>query len=647
MKYIISMAFLRFMLYSASAQSPNNVYCNTLTLLQANKKLAVDVATWNQVLKNYVPVADQGKITTEADIRNYFKDNPFKLADYMQHALAAPAAVSSVNIGSFSTNLSASNLTGILTDVIIERAKEELVVAFFDRFKKELGKYPELDSIFPKTSAFIMNIESYLYAGSLNTLRQAFSTDLANLPGTLPLFLKSADIQKFIGSNPRYKNIAILVPAFCFIGKLLNGGNLGDAILELSPNDNVKAVDRNLYSILKIVPVLSQSVRDPSSKNVWIDMTTDFRTRILADPTAAHIFFGLLYEELKYIPLYNSSGTEIDWFNTLDFTKINNVTSIITNVQNAYTNLNAILVDLKKLRDNSDTATLDQIINLINTSASDAQVSLIAINDLVNQQIVDEDVTIQLVSFVPQLSGIVKNIYAKEYSTAVMNVILLLNQFVQDDDRHVSSKVLKYASFMASMAEAKTSNDISTALQSAILPVGSSSIKSSTAISFSINSYIGAGYYSEHYNDPQAQVKTNIPTFSVSLPIGLAINKGLRWKIIGSASIFASVLDLGAIAAFKLKTPDNTQTQSLPQFAWQNLLAPGGYLVLGRILNTPLAIGAGWQKGPQLRTITYTMSGGTTIDLSDKNVYRFGAFLSVDIPLFNLYSVPYKKPYNQ
>jgi hypothetical protein len=228
-----------------------------------------------------------------------------------------------------------------------------------------------------------------------------------------------------------------------------------------------------------------------------------------------------------------------------------------------------------------------------------------------------------------------------------MSSFLLITEFVQQDDKYISQKVLKYVSFMAAIAESKTSDDIASALDAAILPVGSSSIKGTTAFSISLNSYIGASYYQEHYKAVAGQtIKTMLPTFGVSLPVGFSFNLGLRNNYVGALSVFASVIDLGAIASFKLSTPDSIQSKSLANFTWQNLLAPGAYLVLGRLFNSPLAIGFGIQKGPQLRDITCTQTGGTVVDLSASGTYRLGAFLVVDIPLFNLFSTPYRRPYN-
>jgi hypothetical protein len=91
-----------------------------------------------------------------------------------------------------------------------------------------------------------------------------------------------------------------------------------------------------------------------------------------------------------------------------------------------------------------------------------------------------------------------------------------------------------------------------------------------------------------------------------------------------------SVIDIGAITSFRLVNDD---TETLPEFNWNNILAPGMYYVNG-LKNTPLSWGLGLQYGPQLRDIE---KDGTTLELSD-SLFSVRLFLSVDIPIFNFYT---------
>jgi hypothetical protein len=663
-----SLVLLSFALLSCariSAQIHNNVYSDVLQLrkqIDNTGKLDPSKATvWIPIFKKYVPKQDQAKLTDINSLKAYFSNlnNPFKpdtlmIPDTSRTRILSKASLSDLDQVSTATastnNFSAPVLAGELTQVIIERAKEELAVAFFDRFKAELQKtkYAALDSLFPKTTNFITNIESYLYAGSLNTLRQAFGDDIANLPARIPFALRSADVRDSLSNNPKYQNVWIMVPAFCFVGRLLNGGTVANAVNDLYPDPELETVNPNIYNILKAVVSLSESVRDNSGKANWIPKT-DLDKNIVNDPLSQSLFLGLLYEEIKDVEILDAKGKVLVAFNNIiQPGTISNLETAIVSIVSAYDALSSAVTDVKTaLKSKKDSSAVDKVFSLINTALGKCDDAKAAIDALTNINVDPNNSLASIRQFVPPLEDVVNAIYAKQYSAAVMNSVLLINIFTKTDRNTSIQKYLKYASFMAAIAEAKTPADINTALNSAILPVGSSSIKQNTAFSIAINSYIGAGYYTEYYKTTSSQMKmVQLPTFGVSLPVGVSFNFGLRNKVVGSLSLFASVLDLGAIASFKLRTPDSVQSQSLPNFAWQNLLAPGAYLVFGRLLNSPLALGVGVQKGPQLRNITYTPQGGTSEDLSSNETLRFGLFLSVDIPLFNLFSAPYKKPYN-
>ena len=209
------------------------------------------------------------------------------------------------------------------------------------------------------------------------------------------------------------------------------------------------------------------------------------------------------------------------------------------------------------------------------------------------------------------------------------------------DGMSIYQQLLKYGTLMATLSEAQTTADVTAALDAAILPVGSSSIKYYSASSFSLNSYIGAAYYTALYRLTGESKKVSLHTFGVALPIGPNFSISTRNQVVGAVSLFVSVIDLGSVASYRLNAPENAQIQNLPDFTFQNLLAPGGFVVLNRILKTPLALGFGAQRAPQLSSINNSIA-----DITASPTWRFGVFLALDIPLFNLYSHALKKPLN-
>jgi len=204
----------------------------------------------------------------------------------------------------------------------------------------------------------------------------------------------------------------------------------------------------------------------------------------------------------------------------------------------------------------------------------------------------------------------------------------------------IVGKIKPYAILIANIAEAKTEDDIKSALNNAILPVGSSSIKKNTANNLSIQTYLGT-YYSTRNFQPDA-IRSWSDKFGVYGPIGLSYTPGIfSWGKGGSLSIFGSVFDLGAIIDYKLKqdpsttTSTNTSTSSTATKQYSinlgQIFSPGVHLVYGLFENIPLSIGFGAQYGPGLSKIDAT---GTTNVINP--TWRFNAFLAVDLPFFNL-----------
>jgi hypothetical protein len=197
-------------------------------------------------------------------------------------------------------------------------------------------------------------------------------------------------------------------------------------------------------------------------------------------------------------------------------------------------------------------------------------------------------------------------------------------------------------------------------LDIAALPVGSYKIKRNTLSEISLNAYPGLALGIE-YRQNTASANTNVAAstgvIAFTAPIGLGFNWGNRKDTLraserktanrneymtytkdgkrrsrvvtgSSHSLFISVIDIGAVTAFRINDDD---TEKLPEFTWENILAPGVFYIYG-IKNSPLSIGGGLQYGPQLRKIT-----ATNAEISE-SMFSARIFLSVDVPLFSFFS---------
>ncbi len=294
-----------------------------------------------------------------------------------------------------------------------------------------------------------------------------------------------------------------------------------------------------------------------------------------------------------------------------------------------------------------------------------------------------------------------RNIYQKEYTAAINNLVNILGTISRDMRRdsenidelklilktykeskplikseiekqknlskysiyevaETTSKILKYGTFMANIVQSDSSEQIRAVIEAAALPVGSYSIKRASRWNVSLNAYLGGYYGNETLDTEPLVLEAKSTTFGVIAPIGIAGSYGSK---AGSFSIYLSLIDLGAFASFRLQTVsmDSTiatgpgmmdttkikvtdEANILPEVTFENIFAPGAYFVYG-IPGFPISIGGGVQRGPQLRKITTT---AVIIDTNEQvnvnraefksSAWRLSVFVAVDIPLVNFYT---------
>ena len=257
-------------------------------------------------------------------------------------------------------------------------------------------------------------------------------------------------------------------------------------------------------------------------------------------------------------------------------------------------------------------------------------------------------------------------------------------------------QVVRYGSFMASVAQAKNADDVKDALEAAALPVGSSSIKRRSFRSISVNAFVGVTAGAEYaYLDNQLNHFADFrPNLGPTAPLGLALSWGrrgnaqalrlraarggaerARWLVpefrarLGSHTrqgqlrrldelpryyapsgrdaylrgaswtIFGSIVDLGVPVLFRL---NDANAATLPRnIDFRHVLAPGLFAVYG-FPRSPVSAFAGVQFTPQLRQLqdldstTAARAGLTENTNTFRNSLRFNVGLTVDIPIFQL-----------
>lgn len=605
------------------------------------------------------------------------------------------------NIG----GLDVTKYANAIADIMIERAKEELTVAFFDRFKKFAKDNPEFQILFPKTTDNLSNLLSYTYPQMLPALRNGFFEDLKQVTYHLDDVL---DLPRYQTLLKNFSEVKIAIRSIRLVHEIETGAsNAADVIKEFAylkewdDRSNVKI--QNAGNCLKIASLFSESIRNDTShshtSDIWIP--AEIVKQLFYDEVFFNIYLGLIYQQsinddIKFVEsdgsLKKFAGILASKKNDLFIfqNKLKEFFDLGANVNTAFKNFQTKLNNKEKPSD-------DDIYNYINTSIDVIEYGYGIV------KIFHETPTADDYLAIPKKSNdLYKHVYTKQYSQSVIDALdifsmlgnliksnpqMNFNKLKKDNkasanndikklashDKKVSrvesnidnavkaniadtiaqhliehytlkqlfdfvEKVKPYALFMANMIEAKDDKQVKAALENVILPVGSSSIKKITSCNVSVQSYLGA-YWSTSNGSTSSQSAWS-DKFGVTAPIGISFTPGfLSWQKGGSLSLFASLIDLGAIVDYKLKKDSTINnagaTTSVVSKNYSvklgQIFSPGISLVYGFAWNLPLAVGFGGQYGPGLSKI----DAGNNIVITNPS-WRWNLFLAVDIPFFTL-----------
>jgi hypothetical protein len=633
--------------------------------------------------------------------------------------------------------LDVTNIADGLARFLVKRTKEELNVAFFSKFKTTLNEpaYRDLRTLFPDTWELLDAIgdEIYDYNKYLLNLREAFQSDIKTLDENLPGIITNH--KEFF--NDHFKYAASLNSA-CYIStSLRNNIHPGD-IIDLYPLDSLKKRGKkepnykNWSGAIQTLQLISESLRDISSKkdNYWV--TYEQVKELVNDKDAFQIYLGLIYQVAKnnsYDSIAYKEGSFVKMLDKIAPQFDENYSAYKNYISNFVIKIDAInkmvkeyskpakdsiafenyakyfkasvdlieyCTEVSKLPGFKETInvsledSLEVYFRIIN-SATDLAIAInrknysaainhtVSIYNLVRTKVLEKEQ--------PQRNSkkdsdpitnkekrAVKK-YLKSYNKlledkAITNKILkegIDNTFKKIDSeskgkadaaitdeiskdtlkkaQDLLSKLARYGSFMASVATAKTSEEVSNAIEAAALPTGSSRIKRETPLNVSLNAY--TGFFGGWENIIGFDDKFTFNSYGLTAPIGVAISTGSR-KLIGmpcnkdghwSYSAFLSLIDIGTVAAFRFQ---NDTVDQVPTISLQDIFSPGLFFSLG-IPKCPLSINMGAQVGPNLRKI-YSVEDEETGELIYQNQYQNNVYwrvsisVVVDIPILNFYT---------
>lgn len=583
--------------------------------------------------------------------------NPF-LSPYLDIQLdQQPNNVTAKSIISSAGNLIVTNFADGLAKFLVERSKEELNFTFFRKFQKYLQNYPEVQIIFPTTYDFLNQIDSYQYAAMLPALKVGFQKDL-NAFSTNLLKLRYASNYEGYNTDDRIKKRAddiisllnspegrSIVGSLIVTNGIVKGNNAADIINNLA-NDNicVNHPEENFTNLIQLVDLISQSIQSNEDGRVWI--TKQQVTDLIKDEVSFKIYLGLIYavdQKNKHQIRFKNEGnsyslnkflTEIsgDKWNSDEATKFKKSFALLANSMVEVADNAKNVIDAKKQGDQAS------ILVYADYASSIASLFNHSVNILTNNPSFDNSAPemLKFIHVIDDATNACYDLKSQNYTALVLHTSSVLSE-IWGTGYTFKNEFVKYGIFMANFVEANNSDEVQAAIEAAVLPVGSSSVKRETDFNISLNSFIGPYAGAEYL--PKLKDDQWAFTAGLTAPVGVAFNwgnKGQRKKDCDgnlrggkSYTIFFPIIDVGSIASFRLGD-DSSKVAS--EVKLSNIISPGLFFYYG-FGKCPISIGLGGQLGPQIRDVTAS-------DVNfDKNYYlRFGFNLVVDIPFFNLYT---------
>ncbi|MFK7797188.1 MAG: hypothetical protein AB8E82_07015 [Aureispira sp.] len=581
------------------------------------------------------------------EVKAAYSQNPF-IGNYLAFESFNPAAVTMKAIqrgysegdGGLNTNgmsLDPALFVAGLADFLVQRTKEELHIAFFKDFNKKIKESEELQILFPQTTETILTIESEIYRFNAfwEALRESFIQDLEVLPESLSnYFQQSSKIKdplvRVLGADC-FEIISMLKlkrPPMDIIEYL--GERALIHTLEIEGNDQLA----DFQATLKLIHLFSESMEYIDKSKYWVN--PEQFGDMLRDTLQTDFFLGLVYQKGKDLKVGPSTlGT---YMTTMRGDKLaiqlflrtlrkfieeghllfGQVQETNRKQKNASRGNGQPMTKTEKNHNFYSFA--EKTINLIDYALK-IQRHFVP-DSLLQQQSMYDD----YIGSARSINKMIYDIQEQKYAVAIIEAIQVIEKLTPDSVLQCEQKLLmKYGSFIAMAVRATTPKEVSQAIEAFALPPGSAAIKKFSDFSIAINAYVGlSGGY--EYLDGMEQT----PYYAIATPIGISASWGFRDA--GSLSIFASILDIGALTAFRFDPNNANTTNPLPDLKFENVFAPGAYLIYG-VPKYPLSIGIGGQIGPNLRTVT-----GVNGAVMQTSGFRLGAFITVDIPITNIYS---------
>ena len=586
-------------------------------------------------------------------VRRYRPQYPNEI-QVMASAQGTTVNVQQVSTLSSATGVAApfeTQLVNATAQFIADRFKQELALTFFKSLRDSLDSNQVLRRIFPNVRQLLSTLlADPLLLPSLGAAwRNAFETDLKQMPYVATKWMY--DDREKVGDTTRGEAIRVAYRAVDLYQRITQGQHVRNILKDYSEKVRQEAENRkqkgqkdSLTSVQESVFILNHILEEiENHRGAW-DARQSYQ--FLQDDHYLKLFVALIakrYVTKGYDTTVHMPKVDVDTINVSDYRrKLEELISLATSINSTVDELNARSVGgddasrkrlyysyvqsayrlvgfghnlLSLLNENADTDIFDRYIVPVGELAG--QMSMHAGNGDYGAMLGD---ILRLLNMIrnPESSGIVNG------TADTTKGIQLL-----DSTKHAG--ILRVASFLMDVVNAKDEKDIQNVLESVAMPAGGYSIKRNSSFAISISSFVGLSAGCESSRDIATGVFSDKRDYflqpSALLGVDISAACGKTAKLGGS--IFIGFVDLGALVSYRI-TQSNDSLQSTPNVGIRQVFSPTVMVTLAPG-DTPICLGLGLQLAPMLRSVTTT---GATF----REVDAFRQFFTItcDLTLFNI-----------
>jgi hypothetical protein len=575
--------------------------------------------------------------------KNKFIDDFFKKFYDIKKDTVSKAKVAAANsaLGAMVASLSGIDVTKYVqatADFLRDRIKEELTIAFIERFKSKLDSIPELKALLPRTYNVFNTSDPFKVPSLGQTYKTAFQGDLEYFVQNFELFIDTTSIKRYkdLRTSQVVTAFRVAYHTIDLSAKDVHPVDIFDFIdVRYGYMKESQRVD-DINKYVSLLNVLSQNLRKRMDLDSigWISVE-ELKT---FHPNAIMLFWGLIYQQKKEVfdelkikdnsladLIYNGTSTAQIYLKQF-VTIAHNIGSRIKEYQRI---LNNIKLDSEKSKEKA-----------IDGFVANAD-QLLEINDFVfsfpyfrNPE--EFHMSEYYKTWRPIIVDAIettKGIHAKDYSKIVVNSTSVIYRIARlNDSTKLNEKFIQnlnfYSNFLVDAINADSSKDVKAVLERYAEPVRSYRVKRKAPFSVSVNAYPGLYLGLETFKGENNKNQT-ARSFGVTAPIGLSFNWGNFPARNWSSSIFVNAVDIAAALSYRW---DNDSLDLPEKVTLGQIFAPGIFGVVG-FPNLPVSAKLGVQYLPQLRSIT---KNGNKVD--EINAWKIGVSVVVDIPFFNFYN---------